>query len=535
MLEADFHELQPLLEKVLGQESKDDTSHEMTVTASGLAKAAEILASQFTLIATNVPYLGRGKQDDVLKDYCERVHPEAKADLATCFIQRCFHFCAPGGSSGLVTPQSWLFQANYRRLREHFLKTTSWDFVARIGAGGFETIAGEVVNVALICQSRNGIALGHAITGYEVEKYGSPLEKAGGLQYELPIRIDQRSQLKNPDLKIILSATNVATALEHFAETFKGICSGDGDCFQRYFWEIDTVAGRPGWAFQQGAIDTTTDFHGKDGIFLWEDGHGKFYSSVVLRLGESGTSAWICGRGAWGRQGVVIRIMKHLPVTRYSGEIYDNNVAVIVPKNQKDLPAIWAFCSSSSFNIEVRKLNQKLSVTDEFFVQVPFDLAHWQKVAAEKYPHGLPKPFSSDPTQWLFNGHPKGSDQPLHVAVARLLGYQWPRQTGSSFSDCPALGQDGLEKLADEDGIVCLSATKGEAPAAERLRELLARAWGKDWSAAILEELLRRGVIAAERWTTGCATGFSSSTARCSIIDRSSGTSGTATRAASAR
>ena len=79
-------------------------------------------------------------------------------------------------------------------------------------------------------------------------------------------------------------------------------------------------------------------------------------------------------------------------------------------------------------------------------VHISFDLAHWQKVAAEKYPDGLPKPFSSDPTQWLFNGHPAGADQPLHVAVARLLGYQWPRQTGSSFPDCPALGPDGLEK-----------------------------------------------------------------------------------------
>jgi len=111
-------------------------------------------------------------------------------------------------------------------------------------------------------------------------------------------------------------------------------------------------------------------------------------------------------------------------------------------------------------------------------VSVPFDLAHWQKVAAEKYPHGLPKPFSSDPTQWLFNGHPKGADQPLHVAVARLLGYQWPRQTGSSFPDCPALGPDGLESYADSDGIVCLSSIHREQPAAYRLRQLLASALG---------------------------------------------------------
>jgi len=62
----------------------------------------------------------------------------------------------------------------------------------------------------------------------------------------------------------------------------------------------------------------------------------------------------------------------------------------------------------------------------------------------------FPKPFSSNPTQWLFNGQSKVSDQPLHVAVARLLGYRWPRQTVSSFPDCPALGSDGLEN-ADAD------------------------------------------------------------------------------------
>lgn len=63
MLEADFHELQPLLEKALAHETKDDTTHEMAVTARGLAKAAEILAGQATLVATNVPYLKSGKHD----------------------------------------------------------------------------------------------------------------------------------------------------------------------------------------------------------------------------------------------------------------------------------------------------------------------------------------------------------------------------------------------------------------------------------------------------------------------------------------
>ncbi|HYD49660.1 MAG TPA: hypothetical protein VEB21_14990 [Terriglobales bacterium] len=62
LLVAAFDELQPLLEKVLAKETKNDVAREMTVTARGLSKAAEILADQFTLVATNVPYLGAGKQ-----------------------------------------------------------------------------------------------------------------------------------------------------------------------------------------------------------------------------------------------------------------------------------------------------------------------------------------------------------------------------------------------------------------------------------------------------------------------------------------
>jgi hypothetical protein len=54
LLIAGFSELKPLLEQALVKESKDDVTNELAVTARGLAKAAEILASQFTLLATNV-------------------------------------------------------------------------------------------------------------------------------------------------------------------------------------------------------------------------------------------------------------------------------------------------------------------------------------------------------------------------------------------------------------------------------------------------------------------------------------------------
>jgi hypothetical protein len=161
-----------------------------------------------------------------------------------------------------------------------------------------------------------------------------------------------------------------------------------------------------------------------------------------------------------------------------------------VPLDDATLPAIWAFASSGEFVRQIRSFNQGLSVDNGYIEKVPFDLDHWRRIAAEKYPNGLPTPYSSDPTQWLFNGHPRGSDDPLHVAVARLVGYRWLRQTGSSFPDCPALGTDGLEPHADADGIAPLIPLRGEASASDRLRAILADAYDAEWSSARERELL---------------------------------------------
>jgi hypothetical protein len=165
----------------------------------------------------------------------------------------------------------------------------------------------------------------------------------------------------------------------------------------------------------------------------------------------------------------------------YLGEIFGKSAATIVPHDLDHLPAIWCFCSSPEYSQAVRRIDKKLNVTNATLAKVPFDLAHWQKVAAEKYPNGLPKPFSDDPTQWLFKGDVVTSTDPLQVAVARLLGYRWLEQ--------PA-GPDAVDKLADDDGIVCLPGVRGEAPAAECLRDLLATAYGEKWSGAVLTRLL---------------------------------------------
>ena len=151
MFSADYAQVEPLLAKALAKERTNDdpVSTVFGAAAVGVARAARSLAGTYTLVATNVPYLKSGKQNEILKKFCDDHYPYSGADLATTFIERCQGFTAPDCSSAIVTPQNWLFQQYYKDMRIHSLREETWNLLSRLGASAFETISGEVVKVAL--------------------------------------------------------------------------------------------------------------------------------------------------------------------------------------------------------------------------------------------------------------------------------------------------------------------------------------------------------------------------------------------------
>lgn len=495
LLIANFHELEPLMEKALAHGTYDDAAQEITVIARGLSKAAAILAGRFTLIATNVPYLMRRKQADNLQDFCARTHPAARGDIATCFVERSLHFCPPEGAgvAALVTPQHWLYLGGYQELRSEMLQRRSWHFVVRLGARGFQTPMFDF-NVCLLAIRPATPTKGMTLFGLDASEVAIPLEKALALRATPLSHLNQLNQLANPDARLVFASQLSSEYLKQYADSRFGLRTGDLPRMACYIWELYHLG--DGWVPFLGTVERACEHGGRDRALLWQNGEG-----VLHELSEYGVAS-IQGADAWGKSGISVSLMGHLPVTLYCGEVFDNNLGVIWTQNETDLPAAFCFCASSRFTEEVRTIDQSLKVTNQTLLKVPFDLGYWKKIAAEKYPHGLPKPYSNDPTQWLFNGYPKKSDQPLHVAVARLAGYRWPRQTGSSFPDCPALGPDGLEGFADGDGIVCLPPINREQPAANRLRTLLAAALGPFDERALLAAAGKKGSrsVTLEDW-----------------------------------
>jgi len=479
LLEAGFEDLAPLLEQAMARESENAEVQELAVKAAGITKAAAILARSFTLVATNVPYLGRGKQNAILKEYCERVHGTAKADLSTCFVERSLKFCASAGTVALVTPQNWLFLGTYQKLRRRLLENDELNFVTRLGANAFRDMNWWAATTALISLSRRRGSSGHQAAGLDITKAHEPQEKAVAARDQQITTSLQAGQARNPDARFSLDEAASVPLLREYADCLQGTTTGDNPRHVCTFWELGAIDRN--WEPFQASVDRTQSFGGRHDILRWEQGHGELAKSAEAR---------IQGHALFNRSGVFVGQMGQLPVTSYSGEFFNMNGAALVPRDADDLPAIWAFCSSAEFCEAVRVLDQALKVTNATIVKVPFDRNRWRQTARELYPQGLTRPQSSDSTQWLFFGAPKQADQPLQVATARLLGYRWPRQTGSSFMDAPAISPDGLEKHADEDGIVCLMPLQGEPAAADRLRALLADAFGSEWSAGKLSQLL---------------------------------------------
>ena len=67
-LDVSWEDISPLLENALKKEQTEE-QQEMTVVAQGLAKAATLLADQYQWVITNVPYLARGKQNELLRKF----------------------------------------------------------------------------------------------------------------------------------------------------------------------------------------------------------------------------------------------------------------------------------------------------------------------------------------------------------------------------------------------------------------------------------------------------------------------------------
>jgi len=478
-----------------------DLSQEAKATAQGLVKTATLLSDKYHWALTNVPYLVRGKQDHKLQSFCEQHYNAAKNELATVFLQKCLELNTEGGFTSVVLPQNWLFLSSYTKYRELLLSQYQWNHVLRLGAGAFETISGEVVKAALVGIQNSKPAKLSSIFYQDLVESLSYESKIKDISIKNVHITKQACQLENPDARFTFGETDDSPQLLVQAYPYKGVTSGDDSLYRRFYYEFTRTPKR--YELLQSTVKEHLMFGGCQYIL----DVGKMTNPVK-------PGVYLRGAEAKGKKGVTISLMGKLSSSQFLGTYFDTNVSAIVVKDEKVLAALTAYCESDDYYDNVRFLDQKLNVTNATLGKVPFDLDKWSNVAKLKYPNGLPQPYLDDPTQWIFHGHPcesviwdeetkttavgelRQDDTVLQVAVARLLGYQWPAELDEDMELAPEMRQVMLKNtdfdgLVDDDGIVCIPAIRGEMNAVKRVEAILQKAYGTKWSNSVEAKLLK--------------------------------------------
>lgn len=482
---------------------KVDASSEAKTIAQGLSKAAEMLANKYQWVVTNVPYLARGNQTHTLQSFCSKYYKGAQQDLANVFLERGTELLDTNGELSVVIPQNWLFRERYKEHRKKMLLECNWKILARLGAGAFDTISGQVVQAVLFqCSLTNSKSGLFSILDVSNEKQIQ--DKSLKLKLQDLDSVSQKIQLSNPGYAVSLESHS-GNLLSEVSRPVTGLITKDAVRFFKLFWEVEL---NENWETAQSSVSTTTHYGGLSKVVFWEEDKG------VLRHQYNQGVSILAGGLAWGKSGVCVSQTGELSCAIYTGTFFDDMVSIIVPDSSSDQLPLWTYCSKGGFSKAVRSVNQALKVPPSTLGKVSVNLNEHSELGTSLYPRGLPKPYSHDLTQWIFHGHPCASviwneetknteigdlrqdDTVLQVAVARLLGYRWPAELDTEMELAPEMREviaqnKAFDGLVDDDGIVCIPAIRGEKPANDRLEAILHAAYGDEWSATVLNNLLK--------------------------------------------
>lgn len=478
---ASFEQLQPVLKKALDSEFDKDQV-ERGVMAAGIAKSGFVLSMKFHLIITNVPFLGSNRMSQFLNNYVENKFPDTKYDLCTIFLK---HFIERKSSinsiNAIVTLNSWLTLGSYKPFRKSILNKHRIELVADLGSRAFKQIGGEVVKVCLSIISSNKCS-DNDIPIIDLTEINSGSEKEIKLKdFEVSL-VPHKTLLNNPNCIITKNEIIADSFLDKCAFSPRGIVTGDSEKWLCFIWEIQEFKSR--WKYIQIAVNRNVYFGGSSCLIDWiTKGKG------MLRPGLDNE--------ALGKKGISVSRQSSLSSTCYQGGFYDQNSAAIIPYNENDITAIWSYCKSESFSKDVRKLDKKIGVTPATLLKVPFNLEYWKKISEKEYPNGLPKPYTDDATQWLFHGHPMKADNPLQVALSRMLGYRWPAESDLEMEladEARSLIKEVkvFDYLTDDDGIFCIPSVNAEQAGADRLRSYLQELFASEWNNQTITQLLAK-------------------------------------------
>jgi len=362
----------------------------------------QLLDRQYTVVATNPPYMGSKNMDAPLRKYVETYYHAGKRDLYASFILRGLRLCEHGGRLAMVTQHSWMFLQSFADLRAvsseqliesqqqgkftGLLRETTIEALAHLGPNAFEEISGHVVQTVLFVFLHATPESRHTVTTRRIagtEQAGPPsLMLSSSL---IPTyRVRQVNFLTLPTTALafwvaddIIDLFSAYPKLGEIARVKKGLATTDNNRFIRHEWEISLLSGQR-WAHLAKSGTNARWSASTERRIDWEP-HGARVKQRVKELYHGASwSKEVRSPELYFQPGICYSIMAQgsLSARLMGGAIFENKSgAIFAPKNPRSLLALLN-TNIVSFLLRLLSSSMEFNTGTAELLPVPPDLGH---------------------------------------------------------------------------------------------------------------------------------------------------------------
>lgn len=209
-------------------------------------KQADYLSPKYHVVVANPPYMGGNGMNQRLAAWIKGAYPNTKSDLFSAFIERNFQLAKKFAYVSMITMQSWMYLSSFEKLRLNIIRNKSISSMAHVGARGFDSIGGEVVQtVAFVIENAHSSESHGAFVDVTSGMNEKEKEEIFLLRKNAPIFFlnDNFQSLPSNIISYQLSEQVVDSFRAHepiknIAEPKQGLATMDNDRFLKYWFEV---------------------------------------------------------------------------------------------------------------------------------------------------------------------------------------------------------------------------------------------------------------------------------------------------------
>ena len=271
-----------------------------------LLRMSEALSKNYHVVVANPPYLSDKYYSETIKKFANSKFKNSRFNLYSLFIERTTMLAKSHGYIGMITLHSWMSGSKYKSMRENLIETSPTVTMAHLGAGGFDSIGGQVVSsTAFILElHRDQKNPGYYInlTHVDGEKKMASLvyDAHSYFDRDYCYRVPSAVFSKIPGAPFVywiseseLSAFKSLRTLDEFADFRQGMATTDNDRFLRLWHEMplnqiafgaessksEGVNGRSWFPYNKGGGDKR--WYGHNDFVVNYENHGQTLIDLV--------------------------------------------------------------------------------------------------------------------------------------------------------------------------------------------------------------------------------------------------------------